>query len=871
MSIIGNIGNILVKLGLDSSQFTRGARDAGKSTQDFVSKAETSFKKLLGFGVFGYTLKKAFDFTSESYTLNSQMQGVKKAFEHLNKPDLLNNLRQATQSTMSDLKLMQLSVQAKNFRLPLEQMGTYLKFATDRARETGQSVDYLVNSIVTGLGRKSILILDNLGISAVEIREEMAKGGDMAEAVGRIIQREMGNANSVLNDSVNLAEKSASSWDNAKTAIGGFSIIKNVGDWFHKASASVADFLTKIFSVNNAISENEKLIREEGKQVNYLISKLANVNTKEEDRRGILLKLQEIQPKIVEGLSNENIETKKLISTAREYNRELVARIALAAKQDIVTSATNKQIEAGANLMSKELEISQHLLNLQNELSTAKLERGYSSFEGKGVRTKWEPISEQKRQKLISDLSDIISGTDEWNVKLEKTHKLFANNPMSTEQLRGISLKPTRDLLSEYGEINREVVLSGEAAEQAKKEVEEFKQTFASIFETKTQEEATEQISLFTKLIANIQKAESQIASLQSQAQKSGYNEQLTKDISDLEVSLTGLTETYKTLTGKEWGAKIEVDTDKERLKQAINGSVAYIENEISKLELKIKLTTDDVERANLLKEVGQLKAVLKTKLEVDYQKGSELDLKSQLSDAETEMSKLNTRTEEGRKRFAELNKIIENINWQIAHLPQNITIDYQVDFDGLNIDSMLDEAFKDWDEYKEKIKQSALDLQNTLEQGVEHAIMGLGEAIGNLASGNTDAVWQALLNPIADMAVQLGQLAIVAGITFDALGNAMKNPFGGGIGAIAAGVALVALGTAIKGAISNIGSGGGGSSGGYGNTFTGGYSNGGSTRTAQSLQLVSPQSQQTIVVKGQLTGGELKFILGKEEMRRNR
>ena len=40
-----------------------------------------------------------------------------------------------------------------------------------------KSVDFLVNSIVTGIGRKSVLILDNLGLSAVDVNEKFKESG----------------------------------------------------------------------------------------------------------------------------------------------------------------------------------------------------------------------------------------------------------------------------------------------------------------------------------------------------------------------------------------------------------------------------------------------------------------------------------------------------------------------------------------------------------------------------------------------------------------------------------------------------------------------------------------------------------------------
>src|SRR5690606_14702252 len=92
-----------------------------------------------------------------------------------------------------ELNLMKRAVQGSNFDISLQSLPKLLEFAAVRAQQTGQSVDYLVDSIVTGIGRKSPLILDNLGISASQLREEMngvslasASVGEVAEAVGRI-------------------------------------------------------------------------------------------------------------------------------------------------------------------------------------------------------------------------------------------------------------------------------------------------------------------------------------------------------------------------------------------------------------------------------------------------------------------------------------------------------------------------------------------------------------------------------------------------------------------------------------------------------------------------------------------------------------
>jgi hypothetical protein len=140
-----------------------------------------------------FAVDKIISFTKEAITLAAKAEGVERAFAKIGSPELLAGLRSATNGTVTDLVLMQSAVKASNFKIPLDQLGSLLKYAQMQARATGQDVDYLVESLITGIGRKSVLVLDNLQISAVELREklgdvslETATVGQVAEAVGTI-------------------------------------------------------------------------------------------------------------------------------------------------------------------------------------------------------------------------------------------------------------------------------------------------------------------------------------------------------------------------------------------------------------------------------------------------------------------------------------------------------------------------------------------------------------------------------------------------------------------------------------------------------------------------------------------------------------
>jgi len=104
--------------------------------------------------------------------------------------------------------------------------------------------------------------------------------------------------------------------------------------------------------------------------------------------------------------------------------------------------------------------------------------------------------------------------------------------------------------------------------------------------------------------------------------------------------------------------------------------------------------------------------------------------------------------------------------------------------------------------------------ITDILNQGLQGMVVGVASALGAAAAGaegGIGALSKVLLGGIADMAIQLGQLAIGVGLTIEAIKKSLENL---GPGAIIAGIALVALGSFVKGQAAKIGAGGGGDRG---------------------------------------------------------
>lgn len=196
---------------------------ATKSTKSIEKSFSGLGNTLKGVGTAiagAFAVERIISFGVEAVKLASQAEGVKLAFDRLNSPGLLDKLRKATRGTVSDLELMQQAVRAENFQIPLERLGTLLEFARRRATATGESVQFLTESIVAGIGRKSPLILDNLGISAARLSAEFKRTGDFAQAVAIIVDEELQDMGDDIDTTANKLSRLSASWDNFKVSAG---------------------------------------------------------------------------------------------------------------------------------------------------------------------------------------------------------------------------------------------------------------------------------------------------------------------------------------------------------------------------------------------------------------------------------------------------------------------------------------------------------------------------------------------------------------------------------------------------------------------------------------------------------------------------
>lgn len=151
-----------------------GVRKEGRS----ITKIFKNVKATIGGFIGALALREAAQFSQEMVALNDKSNDLRRSLDILTKKEgletieLMADLREATGNTVDDIQLMQSATRGKFLGVDLKNLPTLFEFARQRAKDTGEEVSHLVESIVIGIGRKSPLILDNLGLTMGQLREE---------------------------------------------------------------------------------------------------------------------------------------------------------------------------------------------------------------------------------------------------------------------------------------------------------------------------------------------------------------------------------------------------------------------------------------------------------------------------------------------------------------------------------------------------------------------------------------------------------------------------------------------------------------------------------------------------------------------------
>lgn len=455
---------------IQQNQATKGAADSTKGLLSQFTGLYNGIRLFLAAGIAREVLDMSISFAKLSGNVEGVERAFNRAFPHAT--IILNELREATHGTVSDFELMQRSLQATNLGVNVDELGILFEFAATRAQQTGESVDYLVDSIVRGIGRKSLLILDNLGLSATRLKEQFNGASlasqsvaDVTKGVAEIARVELQKMGGFLETAATKADQLTANWEELKIAVADF-FTEGGGSFFisslNKAIEGLtilaeADFSFNMVPLMAHLEQVNKLAIEQAKQIRDRIKLLKE----EEKQQAIINELQNLDQTIDKYKETIRVNQQRVtalkseIAALTERNESAVGLQKLGSEESKLIKSKQQEVEV--------LEKSNkgYHNNLEILLQVIQAVNGYRIAIEKANATEPEllgRIEEVKEQ--ISDLQEKIEkfrGSDEGLARLNQQLFVLQGTLHDLERtglpefkVKDLPLKPITDATEQF-------------------------------------------------------------------------------------------------------------------------------------------------------------------------------------------------------------------------------------------------------------------------------------------------------------------------------------------------------------------------------------------------------------------------------------
>ena len=280
-----------------------------------------------------------------------------------------------------------------------------------------------------------------------------------------------------------------------------------------------------------------------------------------------------------------------------------------------------------------------------------------------------------------------------------------------------------------------------------------------------------------------------------------------TDEIKKQELALTSLNRTQLAL---EAGVKLTGDRAKDtaRINTTLQDSlsrVADAQAELSDLERR-SAEGDALVKGNLRRKIEALREYIDT-----YQRSADAAqlLLDSLEQEDTAMSKTTDTVIELQQQFTTLEDIMRNWSTEGRKYTDKVLDgieDIEEEFEDIELefDYDPDKVISDFERMRKFIKDVAKDIQSSIQQGIGDALVGMGEAIGQMMQGGLQGaqLLSQSLQFLGNFMKQIGG-AMIAQAT--AMIVFQKTLFTSPLAAAAAGVAFVAAGAALSSYAANL------------------------------------------------------------------
>ena len=348
----------------------KGAKKAGKDLGGVDSKLKGLAKSagLAAAGFFGGRALLAG--MNKSIDLAAKFQGVETAFKNLAKStgfssQAFEKFQDATDGTIDSIELM---TQANNAMLlgitdSEDEMAELFDIAQRLAQGLGQDTRFGIESLVTGLGRQSKLMLDNLGImiDVEKANEDYAESLNKSASSLTDQERKQAFLNAAMDSGRRLVEQMgdeqltlASAMDQARSASSDVSI--EIGETLSPVIVSIA---SKFAGAASAVANYMKELR-------MTTADITEMTSAEEKEEILLAKIADKRNQIL----NIGLQLDEMITGDKGVHRKKLENELLQLQVQLVESV-NERKQNELDISLQKIEADSTSLGLINEIATS--------------------------------------------------------------------------------------------------------------------------------------------------------------------------------------------------------------------------------------------------------------------------------------------------------------------------------------------------------------------------------------------------------------------------------------------------------------------------------------------------------------------
>lgn len=393
-------------------KFDKRLRAVNKSANDGrievgrYSKVLSGLKRFLPIVGVGLLIDKIKDLGIALLQTSQELRGVEFAFNRLGQEgeDAFQRIRNSTRGLVSDLDIKSALVDFDNFNISLEESDTLFEFLAVRAAQTGQNIDSLRDSLVEGLSKESRLRIDNLGISAQELNEELEKTPDFVQAVANIAKREVAEAGDILDEASNSQQRWNAFIDNTRVALS-----RSLAPAIEAVIGRALDWV----GASNKVSDS---LIDQRVELNTLVKAIVNSNNTEESRLRLIERLNEEYPEFLQNLDSETVSNEQLSAQLKLVNDELLRKIRLQIRLEEIQEAQSELVK-----LVREEE------GLLKTIATLEERGGRARGAGRANALRRLRENREEQENILGVITELTKETAEYEDQQSELGKSFSN------------------------------------------------------------------------------------------------------------------------------------------------------------------------------------------------------------------------------------------------------------------------------------------------------------------------------------------------------------------------------------------------------------------------------------------------------------